>query len=351
MEKANEREVFNLYNKWLRPRIKNKSAKINFERQISEGINLAATYINDPYHKINRYHIFKIYEPKERLIMSLNIPEKICNHYFTRNVLMPKLEKYLDPRNCATRKGMGTEYAISLVKKYVNKLKSDKFYVLKIDISKYFYNIDHKVLKDMLKDILTKDEYIRLCNLLDSTNRSYINKNIINIGVNLPTYKYDKGLPIGNLSSQTLSVFYLYKLDHYIVHNLHLKYYVRYMDDFLIFSKDKDYLKKCLDTITKKLKEYYKLDISPKKTFIIDGDSFNFLGYHFYVNRKKNNKLIVSLRKETRDKIRKNMKRIRCEYRNNIISFEKAYESVSNYLYSYGYSYDKTRNYFDKYFC
>lgn len=67
---------------------------------------------------------------------------------------MPKLEKYLDYRNVATRKNMGSDYAIRLAKKYLETLKkNDEFYVLKLDISKYFYSIDHEVLKSFLKKI------------------------------------------------------------------------------------------------------------------------------------------------------------------------------------------------------
>ena len=78
------------------------------------------------------------------------------------SILEPKLTKYLDNRNIATRKGMGTDYGIRLMKKYleINK-KYDTFYVLKIDIRKYFYSIDHEVLHNMLKNDLDSDEYKR----------------------------------------------------------------------------------------------------------------------------------------------------------------------------------------------
>ena len=63
------------------------------------------------------YNIFLVFEPKIRVIMAQGIYDKIINHYITRYILMPKLEKYLENRNCATRKGMGTSYAIKLLKK------------------------------------------------------------------------------------------------------------------------------------------------------------------------------------------------------------------------------------------
>ena len=71
------------------------------------------------YH-IKNYNIFSVDSPKYRIVMSLNIKDKIINHYVARYILINKLDKYLDIRNCATRKDMGYDYAIMLVKKLGN---------------------------------------------------------------------------------------------------------------------------------------------------------------------------------------------------------------------------------------
>lgn len=81
-------------------------------------------------------------------------------------------------------------------------------------------------------------------------------------------YKEEKGLPIGNMTSQFLAIYYLYKLDYYIIHNLGIKHLIRYMDDYVLIHNDKEYLKKCLDIIKIKLKNEYKLEINDKKTRI-----------------------------------------------------------------------------------
>ena len=103
--------------------------------------------------------------------MSLSVKDKVINHFVTRYILEKKLTKYLDDRNVATRKGMGTDYAIKLVIKYMNKLKQkyDKFYVLKLDISKYFYSIDHEVLKNLMIDKLDTYEYDIINKIIDNT--------------------------------------------------------------------------------------------------------------------------------------------------------------------------------------
>ena len=99
-----------------------------------------------------RHNIFLIYEPKCRVIMSLNTNDKIINHYIARKILVEKLDKYLIINNVATRKNMGNDYGRKLLNKYIelNK-KYDKFYILKLDISKYFYSIDHDVLQDIVE--------------------------------------------------------------------------------------------------------------------------------------------------------------------------------------------------------
>ncbi len=92
---------------------------------------------------------------------------------------MPRLERYLDGRNVATRKGMGRDYAIRLVKKYLEHFKRvGRCYVLKMDIAKYFYRIDHEVLKGMLEDRLTDEEYSVISSVIGSTDESYINETI-----------------------------------------------------------------------------------------------------------------------------------------------------------------------------
>ena len=93
---------------------------------------------------------------------------------------------------------------------------------------------------------------------------------------------------IGNLTSQFLSIYYLNKLDHFIVHDLHLKYYVRYMDDFVILHEDKQYLKQCLKIIIEKLEKEYLLQVNENKTKIINAqEGFIFLGYKFILKNKK----------------------------------------------------------------
>lgn len=346
--------MIDFYDNTLRKTVKNKDKLIRFEMHKSEYLRYIVDVLNGDKPLVHYYNIFIIFEPKPRLIMSLNMTDKVVNHYFTTKCLIPILDKKLDDRNVATRVGKGTDFALKLVKKYIEYYKRNKFdcYVLKIDISKFFYSIDHAVLKSMLKEDLPYDDYLFSCKIIDSTNYDYINKKINKIldkypNISLPFYAYSKGLPIGNLSSQCLSVYYLNRLDHYIIHDLHLTHYVRYMDDFLIFHKDKDYLLKCKDIIVNKLINEYKLNVNEKKTFICNMKyGFTFLGYRFFV---KNNRTIMLVKRESINSMKKKVKRNIHMYKNGEISFEKYFSSMSNYYYSYRCNRIKIKNIIDHY--
>ena len=348
--KVNVNDIIDIYEKEVSVNTKNKSKVYNFEKNKIENIYDIKNIIESDNYKITKYNVFTINNPKYRMVMSLNMKDKIINHYVARFILLPKLNKYLDIRNCATRKNMGYDYAIKLLKRYIecNK-KYGKFYILKIDISKYFYSIDHNILKELLKDKLNEEEYKIVSSIIDSTNESYINNIIINIKNNLlikdknrcneinklPLYKYNKGLPIGNMTSQILSIFYLYKLDYYIINNFKLKYLLKYMDDYIIISNNKDKLKKALNEIEYILNKKYKLNINKNETNIYDSyHGFEYLGYMFYI---RNNKTIIKIKSSNKRRRDNNIKKINYLYKNNCISYQKYFNSMNNYNNSYKY--------------
>ena len=261
-----------VYEQEIRKNVKNRKKIFKFEIQKLEYLLDIKRVLENNLYDGGRYNIFLIYKPKLRVVMSQSIYDKVINHYVSRFILIPKLSKYLNNRNCATRKNMGIDYAIKIFKKDIESFKKYKeFYFLKLDISKFFYSIDHNILLNLIKEDLTSEEYDLVKVILDSTNKKYINVIISNfenkLGITLPKYEYNKGLPIGNQSSQFLAIFYLAKLQHFMIHNLHLKIET-YMDDYIIIHQDKNYLKYCLDIITNKLYNEYNLLVNKNKTYI-----------------------------------------------------------------------------------
>ena len=210
-------DLISIYEEEIRKNTKNKKKIYQFEKY--KMINIMNIY-NELSNNIIRpikYNIFLVKYPKYRVVMSLNINDKIINHYVARHILIKKLDKYLDIRNIATRANMGRDYGIDKLKGYLEDFKKyDKFYILKMDLSKYFYSIDHDVLKNMLKNDLDEIEFKLISNIIDSTNYDYINTTIDKLRNNelnssskrikeikeIPSYNKNKGLPIGNMTRE-----------------------------------------------------------------------------------------------------------------------------------------------------
>lgn len=223
--------------------------------------------------------------------------------------------------------------------------KYNKFYFLKLDISKYFYSLDHELIISIVKQDLNHDELNLVKIILESTNKEHINKKIKYLekkyNVELPKYEHGKGLAIGNLSSQFLAILYLSKLQHYITNNLQIKF-INYMDDYILIHNSKEYLKYSLELIENKINNEYKLKLNSKKTIISNSNQgISFLGYTF---RVKNNKTIVKLNTNTKKNIRKGIKRANYLYKNNLIKLNQYFKN--NYIFV---NKDKVKHFIDRY--
>lgn len=327
-----------------------KAKLVRFElTKTSNIVKIYNTLKNKHYNHL-KYNIFIIQEPKYRIIMSELMYDKIVNHLISKYVLIPTLSRKLIEQNVATRTGKGSKEGIRYMKKYINSIKEnyDNVYILKCDISKYFYNIDHEILINKLShENFDKDILRVLINIISSTNNDYINDlidssisrevshledmNIYDLEAkkkqlySLPRYRKGKGLPIGNETSQLLAIYYLNELDHYIKEQLHIKYYLRYMDDFILIHHDKEYLKKYLNLINKKL-SYLKLSLNKKTQIYNLKSGVIFLGYKFIL---KNKKLVILLNNQTRKKIKRKLRKAR---KNNINFYKKSLASYNGYF-------------------
>lgn len=211
--------------------------------------------------EIGCYRKFIIYEPKKRLICAAPLKQRILHHAIM-NICHDRFNSNLIFDSYASRPGKGTHKAILRVKSKCAKFK----YFAKLDVRKFFDSIDHDILKTMLRRII-KDNKILI--ILDKIIDSH--------GIN-------KGLPIGNLTSQYFANYYLSSADHYMKENEKAPVYVRYMDDVILMSNDKAELKKLVRSYTQYLFVHLKLELKPP----LLGNSFNgipFLGYVVFKDR------------------------------------------------------------------
>ena len=334
----------------VRNNTRHKEKIFVFELFFSCNIISIYNILKSEEYKHGKYNIFIIKEPKYRLIMSECMPDKIINHLISTYFLFPLIDPLLLPMNVATRPLMGSDKGIYYIKKYINKLKYkyDKIYVLKCDIAKYFYSIDQEILLKKLKNLIDDDRIFNLVKeVIISTNYDYVNECInksidkeikrlkslpindyqehVNSLKSIPLYKKGKGLPIGNMTSQILAVYYLNDLDHYIKEKLGIKCYVRYMDDFILFHEDREYLKYCLGEIEKKLAEV-KLKLNKKTQILEIHHGFCFLGYRFMLKDKK---LLMLLSSDTKKRVIKRVKYVR---KNKPEMLDKTLASYNGYL-------------------
>lgn len=287
-----------LYSAWktVSQTCKNRQGVFEFSLFSHARISIILDTLRNREYYPNKYRCFMIFEPKPRLVMSQSIRDKIVNHLVAREYLLPLLEKTLIDTNVATRKGSGSSYAMKMAKRYIRQMMSRnpgrKIYALKIDISKYFYTIDHKILFDKLRKRIKDGDVIEILRrIVDETNRPYINKVIDGFNkyfhTDIPHYEKGKGLSIGAMTSQFLAIYYLNDLDHYIKEELKCKYYIRYMDDFVIFGYDKEELKLIYLKITNELAKL-ALTVNPKSAiYNVCGPGFSFLGYRYYISEGK----------------------------------------------------------------
>ena len=241
---------------------------------------------------VSKYHYFKVYEPKERQIMALPFYDRVVQHAIN-NVLEPIFDKRFISQSYACRKGKGMHAASDTLKEWLyewNKYHPDQpLYAIKADIHHYFQSIDHAVLKTEIRKVI-KDAGVLA--LLDR---------IIDHNGNMPD---GVGIPVGNLTSQLFANIYLDALDQFIKHELGVEAYIRYMDDFVILSPDKEQLRNWLARIEQFLREELKLEFNPKTTILAAKNGIDFVGYKHRATHRK-------VRKDSIKRIKRTIKK--CE--------------------------------------
>lgn len=284
----------NLYeaHKNCRKSKQHKGEVVRFEVSLATNLEKIRKEIITHKYKMGKYRMFLIYEPKKRVIEAPCYRDRIVIRCFCEQVLKPKIEKKLIYDNAACRKGKGTHFSINRLEKFLKReyLKShnNNIYFLKCDISKYFPSIDHSILLNLLKKIEFSDEEIEFIELLVKAVPS------------------KQGLPLGNQSSQWFALLYLNRIDRLIKEELRIKGYIRYMDDMILISRDKNYLRYCLEQIKKVCKNELHLLLNQKTQIGKVKDGIDFLGYRHILDQ--NGKVIRKLRGSSKIRLKRHLK-------------------------------------------
>lgn len=207
------------------------------------------------------HRYFKVYDPKERTIAVAPFRDRVVHHALV-NILEPIYERCFIFDTYATRKAKGTHAAVSRAQYFLRK---NRWY-LKADIHKYFDSVDHDILLTIIRRKIKDD---RLNDVLE--------------GIIRKTPTFGKGLPIGNLTSQFLANVYLDALDHRIKDHWSAKHYLRYMDDFVLFSNKKADLLNLRQRIQRFLWRELQLELKPGGVWLNQaGHGLSFLGVRIF---------------------------------------------------------------------
>ena len=151
-----------------------KSSSAKFDIMALDGVNALIEQLKNKTYKVSGYNEFKVYEPKERIIKTTSFKDKVVQHSLCDNVVLPRLQDVFIYDNSAGQKGKGTLFGLNRLSEQMKafyKRYGLNGYILKCDISKFFYNIPHEQLKDIVNYYFSYDKDICwLCNLfIDST--------------------------------------------------------------------------------------------------------------------------------------------------------------------------------------
>jgi retron-type reverse transcriptase len=248
-------------------------------------IDLHNSLINFTYVH-SGYQAFKISDPKPRDIHKASVRDRLLHHAIYRQ-LYPFFDKTFIPDSYSCRNNKGTHKVISRFRGMayqVSQNNTKTVWILKCDIRKFFANIDHTILKNILAQYIPDQNVIWLLNrVIDSFEV-------------LP----NKGLPLGNLTSQLFVNIYMNEFDQFVKHKLKQKYYIRYADDFVFMSDNRQELINIIPQVKNYLGKKLTLEIHPNKLYLSTlASGVDYLGYinfpQYRILRTKTKKRILRL--------------------------------------------------------
>ncbi len=236
-------------------------------------ISLRHKLVNKTYCHGN-YHAFNICDPKPRNIHKASVQDRLLHHAIYRQ-LYPFFSKKFIADSFSCQLGKGTHRALNRFRTFFYKASKNNTktcWVLKCDIRKFFANINHSILENILQNYITDQDILDLLN---------------NIIESFSLAKPAVGLPLGNLTSQLFVNVYMNEFDQFVKHKLKIKYYIRYCDDFVIFSENKNWLQDIIPIIQEFLLNNLGLELHQNKLFIKTVFSgMDFLGWKHFPNHR-----------------------------------------------------------------
>ena len=335
------RDIFsfaNIYRCYLACR-RNKRNTINalkFEINAEENILKLENELKSKIYRPSRSILFAARSPKLREIFAADFRDRVVHH-----ILVDYLERIWDrifiDDSYACRKGKGTHAAVMRLQSFLRKVSRNgraRAYYLQLDIRDFFTSIDKTILFNALQKKIRDKEALWLTEKIifwDCT-RSFILRDREGVLKNIPPHKSifgndnKRGLPIGNLTSQFFANVYLNELDQFVKHSLKAKYYIRYVDDFVLLSDNKGTLIKWRQDIETFLAEKLLLRLHPKRRKLQPiSNGIDFLGY---ITRRD----YILVRRRVINNLKSRLRRFACMAQNPANSMNALRGCLQSYL-------------------
>ena len=277
-------EVFEAYFS-CRSNKRNTINALAFELDYESNLIQLWNELNDGSYQLGKSIAFIVHKPVQREIFAADFRDRVVHHLII-NKLNSLFEKEFIQNSYACRIGKGTHLGIRSVNKFIWQCSQNytmDCYVLKLDIEGFFMHINKKILFTRLQKFIEvkykqndKDLILEICRkiIFNSPTDNCIIKGRSKNWDGLPKNKSlfqsppNCGLPIGNLTSQIFANFYMNVFDHFIKKDLDIRYYGRYVDDFIIIHSNKEYLKALIPLISNYLDNELELKLHPKKIYL-----------------------------------------------------------------------------------
>lgn len=245
---------------------KNKREIQEFEFNLEDNLFQLHEELRTQTYRHSNYTSFYVRDPKLRHIHKASVRDRVLHHAVFR-ILYPIFDKVFIYDSYSCRLGKGAHRAVARLEKFAGGLSNNyrrNIFALKCDIRRFFDSVDQKILFGLIQKRVKSNGALWL---IGEIIRSFQKER-------------NKGLPLGNVTSQLFANIYLNEFDQFVKHKLKIKHYFRYTDDFIILSQSENYLKHILPAVKLFLKDKLKLELHPNKVFIRKlRQGIDFLGY------------------------------------------------------------------------
>jgi len=277
--------------------------------------------LTDKTYQPGAYRTFCLTNPKSRLISAAPYRDRVIHHALC-NIIVPIFERTFVADSYANRLGFGTHRALN---KFTHFARNSR-YVLQCDIRKYFPSIDHIILKELIRrKIKCADTLWLIDTIIDNSNEQEIVIDYFPGDDLLTPVSRRRGLPIGNLTSQFFSNIMLNNFDHFVKEQLKISKYVRYVDDFALFSDDRKLLADARLAIEEYLTKL-RLKIHPVKSQLFETKiGASFLGFRVFSDR-------IRVRNSNLHQARRRLKRLQIDYAQGRIELNQVTQSIRSWI-------------------